>query len=735
MSRVVKFLASLLRPSSWNSRTGQPGENSSSSQPAKAGRKPSGCIGTSEVFPNWDRGRLIGGVYEIQRRLGRGGFAVVFLARERVTGQLVAIKVPFPHVEETGGGKRVPIHFASNPGLKRVFIQEVRTWMSLAHPHVVEAFDVRDDDSTDFLPAICMQYCAGGSLQDLLKKRSREITLACRLDIAIQICWALEYIHREGFLHRDLKAANVLLANREPDKPPYALVSDLGLVTALDRCLGAELPQQAEGDHPGEVTVSRVCGTITHLAPEAWVAGARIGPAVDVYAFGVLLYEIFCNRLPFCRGNFLPWDFDPLTWWKQVHHSASRPDPRTWNRDLPRELGRLMMSCLEVDPQARPNISEVESVLRKVYSEVTGQAHEEIRPKPDSAKISELAARQRAWARIRLGVGSGRRGDFAEAEREFGEAELTFQQLSDLRGLAAVRTNRAIALAKIGRLTEALQLHQEAGDFYRILGDLRTLGYCYGNQAVVLEQLGRSHEALELLRDQQELFKQVKDFANLALSYAITASVKLGCGDREGARHALRRAWRLTSKVKDRLLLSQLYLRLALVVAKLGKYRRALKLLQHQEALSVAACDPAGLIDCYGIQASIHRHMRNLEQALRLHRLEQTWAERIHDWPALARSFLNESELLSEMGDIRGAKTALAKAKDTAERHRLIQEWVASLVNEGLILVVESGGRPFPERQFEQAEEIARQAGLLTLVDHVRELRKKVSEEYFDSDA
>jgi len=78
MSRVVKFLASLLRPSSWNSRTGQPGEDSSSSQPAKAGRKPSGCIGTSEVFPNWDRGRLIGGVYEIQRRLGRGGFGVVF---------------------------------------------------------------------------------------------------------------------------------------------------------------------------------------------------------------------------------------------------------------------------------------------------------------------------------------------------------------------------------------------------------------------------------------------------------------------------------------------------------------------------------------------------------------------------------------------------------------------------------------------------------------------------------
>ncbi len=725
MSSLGRFLASLLFRNSSASQ-----ENPSEDSKAGFGRgkaterlrrDPRDSKLLSDVFPNWDRGRLIGGVYEIQRLLGRGGFGVVYLARERTTGRPVAIKVPVAYVKDQERGGQQPIHFAEHPWLKEIFLREVRTWMTLSHPHVVEAFDVRDDDSTDYLPAVCMQYCAGGSLAAFLRKEGWRLTLSQQLDIAIQIAWALEYIHGAGFLHRDLKAANVLLATRQKGKPLYALVSDLGLVKALDACLAAGATKRPNGQVPSDVVASRTCGTLTHLAPEAWIPGGKIGPAVDIYAFGVLLYELFCGRLPFWGIAFA---LSP----EEVHRSASRPDPRKWNPRLPKELAELMVSCLAVGPEARPKIDEVEATLRGLYAKQTGCPHEQIRPKPDAAEISVLAARQRAWARVRLGVGAGRRGDFAEAEKEFTQAEVTFQEVSDLRGLAAVWTNRALALAAMGRMNEALELHRKAADLYRTLEDLQTLGYCYGNQAVLLAELGRTSEALHLLREQQRVFRRVKDFANLALSYAITASVQLGLGDRRRAWHAFRKADRLRKKIRDRLLLSRVFLHQASVLTELGNYRKALQLLQEQEVLSKAACDIPGLIQCYGTQASIYRRAGNLQEARRFHLLEQALAEKVHDGPALARSLVNQGEILLAMGDSLQAKMAFAKAQDIARRLRLVPELVGSLVNEALVLFAESGGRNLPVGQFEEAERIARQAGMPGLAEHVSKLRQKFSQ-------
>jgi len=725
MSSLRRFLASLfLGGSSASQETPSEDSNAAFGRGKGCGRLPRDLRNSkvvSDSIPNWERGRLVGGVYEIQRLLGRGGFGVVYLAQERTTGQPVAIKVPVAYVEGPEGSGREPIHFADHPWLKEIFLREVRTWMTLCHPHVVEAFDVRDDDSTDYLPAVCMQYCAGGSLAAFLRKEGWRLTLAQQLDIAIQVAWALEYIHSAGFLHRDLKAANVLLATRQKGKPLYALVSDLGLVKALDACLAAGAIKRANGQVPSDVVASRPCGTLTHLAPEGWIPGGRIGPAVDIYAFGVLLFELFCGRLPF-------WGIDFLLSPEEVHRSASRPDPRKWNPRLPKELAELMVSCLAIRPDARPRIDEVEATLRELYTEQTGCAHEQIRPKPDAAEISVLAARQRAWARVRLGVGAGRRGDFEEAEKEFTQAEVTFQEVSDLRGLAAVCTNRAIAWAAVGRLNEALELHRKAGDLYRTLDDLQTLGYCYGNQAVLLAELGRTSEALDLLRKQQKVFRRVKDFANLALSYAVTASVQLGLGDRRRAWSAFRRAERLRKKVRDRLLLSRVFLHQASVLTELGNYRKALQLLQEQEMFSKEACDIPGLIQCYGTQASIYRRIGNLQEAQQFHLLEQALAEKVHDGPALARSLVNQGEILWAMGDPLKAKIALEKAQEIARRLRLVPELVGSLVNEGLLLFAESGGRNLPQKQFEEAERIAGQAGLQALAAHVRKLRQKLSE-------
>jgi tetratricopeptide (TPR) repeat protein len=143
---------------------------------------------------------------------------------------------------------------------------------------------------------------------------------------------------------------------------------------------------------------------------------------------------------------------------------------------------------------------------------------------------------------------------------------------------------------------------------------------------------------------------------------------------------------------------------------------------------SKEACDIPGLIQCYGTQASIYRRIGNLQEAQQFHLLEQALAEKVHDGPALARSLVNQGEILWAMGDPLKAKIALEKAQEIARRLRLVPELVGSLVNEGLLLFAESGGRNLPQKQFEEAERIAGQAGLQALAAHVRKLRQKLSE-------
>ncbi|MCS7237890.1 MAG: serine/threonine protein kinase [Thermoguttaceae bacterium] len=480
---------------------------------------PGGC-------PRWERGKVVGDLYRVEKFLGRGDFGVVYLAREIFTRRPVAIKVPVVYSFISADGELRRIRFSDSSVAKERLFAEVRAWMSLCHPHVVEAVDVRDDKSTDHVPAICLEYCNGGSLSEGLKGTGEGLPIPEGIDTALQVCWALSYIHSQGILHRDLKSANVLLMNEEAAKGRLrALISDLGLAKVLHSYESAGPGFCAAS---GRATLSHVMGTPTHMAPELWEEGASVGPEADVYAFGVLLYESFCGRVPFAPGHL-------FLGIEELHRHGPRPDPRRWRPKLPRDLCGLMMRCLAPRPEDRPTLTEAEAVSVEVFRQTTGESYGQIRRKPSQQELSVELCRRRGWARLRMGVGAGRRGDYGEAEREFSAAEMLFRQATDERGMGAARGNRAVVLGCTGNLPQALVLLKAVTGLWQKLGDPSNLGRSLVNRALLYIKMSRPQAAVSCLRRARRALRQAGDWTALAVSITTLASLYVSQREKERA--------------------------------------------------------------------------------------------------------------------------------------------------------------------------------------------------------
>ncbi|MGO8947653.1 MAG: serine/threonine-protein kinase [Ktedonobacterales bacterium] len=202
------------------------------------------------------------GSYELIRRLGEGGMARVYLARDVRLGREVALKVLEPQLAE-------------RPGFRERFLREARVAASLDHPHIVPLYDFGESDSLLYL---VMPYVSGGSLQDVLKRAPLPIGEA--VAYGSQIADALDYAHQRKVIHRDVKPANMLL-----HADGRLMLSDFGLAKILDR----SRPNVSRG-HPD-------AGTPEYMAPEQ-IEG-HTDERSDVYALGVVLYLLLTGHLPF----------------------------------------------------------------------------------------------------------------------------------------------------------------------------------------------------------------------------------------------------------------------------------------------------------------------------------------------------------------------------------------------------------------------------------------------------
>ncbi|HEX4592082.1 MAG TPA: serine/threonine-protein kinase, partial [Gemmataceae bacterium] len=254
--------------------------------------------GAAEASPNIPRSI---GRYVVLEVLGRGGFGVVFLARDEQLGRQVAIKVP--HARQV-----------ADPDNAELYLHEARTVAGLDHPHIVPVFDVGGTPECPFF--VVSKHIDGTTLADRLRAGRYAPTTAAELVASMAEC--LHYAHRQGLVHRDVKPGNILI-----DKSEKPFLTDFGLAL-LDQDVGNQ---------------SGYCGTPAYMSPEqARGEGHRVDGRSDIFSLGIVFYEMLTGRRPF-RGDTL----SVLA--EQITNDDPKP-PRQIADDVPRELERICFRAL-----------------------------------------------------------------------------------------------------------------------------------------------------------------------------------------------------------------------------------------------------------------------------------------------------------------------------------------------------------------------------------------------------
>ena len=202
--------------------------------------------------------------YTIDRELGAGGMAVVYLARDLKHDRPVALKVLNPELAAVIGADR--------------FLSEIKTTANLQHPHILSLFDSGSADGQLFY---VMPYVEGETLRGRLE-RETQLPIADAVRLATEIAGALEYAHRHGVVHRDIKPENILLQDGS------ALVADFGIALAV---------QHAGGERMTQTGMS--LGTPQYMSPEQAMGQKTIDGRTDIYALGAVTYEMLIGEPPF----------------------------------------------------------------------------------------------------------------------------------------------------------------------------------------------------------------------------------------------------------------------------------------------------------------------------------------------------------------------------------------------------------------------------------------------------
>jgi eukaryotic-like serine/threonine-protein kinase len=258
-------------------------------------------------------GSTIAGRYLVEERIGEGGMATVYRARHKLVDRPCAIKVMNPAL-------------AADATVRERFRREAKSTQMLAHPNVIEIFD--HGETVDGTPYMVMELLDGQTLAELLAEGP--LPLSRSLSIMIQLARGIARAHDLGVVHRDLKPENMFVCRRA-DGSDVLKILDFGIARSRD--------------DPRLTSAGELFGTPQYIAPERVSAG-EAGPSVDLYAMGIILYEIATGKLPFEAS-------DPATF--LVKHLNERPSaPRLIEPRIPAKLEALILQLLEKDPRARP---------------------------------------------------------------------------------------------------------------------------------------------------------------------------------------------------------------------------------------------------------------------------------------------------------------------------------------------------------------------------------------------
>ncbi len=358
--------------------------------------------------------------YEILGCLGRGGMGIVYKARHLPLKRIVALKMILGSDD-------------SEPELVARFRREAEALARLHHPHIVQVYEVGEQAGQ---PYFSLEFMEGGSLNQKIRGAAQPTRQAAEL--VETLARAVQAAHEQGVVHRDLKPANVLLASDGTPK-----ITDFGLAKQLDR----GTVQTESG---------RILGTPAYMAPEQAFGRVReVGPPADVYALGVILYELLTGRVPFLGENRYHTLAQVCT-----HEPVS---PRRLQPAVPRDLEKVCLKCLEKDPARRyARALDLADDLRRFLN-----------GEPVRARLLSPVGRALKWARRHPGEGvaafalvlAAVGGVTGGVFRSLYRAEQTAQKLAVLQKRDDIRT-ASVALWGLGRAAKAAGNLPAARDYF-----------------------------------------------------------------------------------------------------------------------------------------------------------------------------------------------------------------------------------------------------------------------------
>ncbi|MDD5090541.1 MAG: protein kinase [Candidatus Wallbacteria bacterium] len=328
-----------------------------------------GCVEISEET-DWEVGNLIDGKYEILEILGTGGMSVVYRILHREWDIELAVKTPF-------------IQAAGDPLIKERFMREAQTWVDLGqHLNIVQCWYARELGG---IPRLFMDFMGGGSLKDWIRQgRIGKCDWPEIIDVALQAAAGLEYAHQHGIVHRDIKPGNLLMT-----QDGIVSVTDFGIVkiAGLEDIGCAASAKNSLRRKSGLTRTGEFMGTPEYGSPEQWGDASRACPRTDIYALGIVLYELCCGRRPFDEGKEDDKEYDIIL----RHINTPPPHPWEFNREIPECLAKLILKCLSKKPEKRPSdMTEFRSELKKIHQNCTEKPYQRSDPHVTSPRADNL---------------------------------------------------------------------------------------------------------------------------------------------------------------------------------------------------------------------------------------------------------------------------------------------------------------------------------------------------------
>jgi serine/threonine-protein kinase len=286
------------------------------------------------------------GSYRLVKLLGEGGMGRVYLAEHTRLGRRVALKLLRPE-------------YAMNPSAVKRFFGEARSVNQINHEHIVEITDFIEDEGTE--KYYIMELLNGSDLGDL--QTAGVLSMERTLNIAKQVADALAAVHDAGIVHRDLKPDNIYLIERA-GQADWVKLLDFGVAKLMD----------SDGNSLGQTKTGAIIGTPLYMSPEQ-VGGKPVDYRTDIYAFGVILYEMASGRKPFGAKNV----------GELVIKHLTEPPPDLLSlkgvpHQIPRDLAYLIHQCLEKEAEKRPQ--SMREIHQRLSDMMEGKPSSAPRPRP-----------------------------------------------------------------------------------------------------------------------------------------------------------------------------------------------------------------------------------------------------------------------------------------------------------------------------------------------------------------